>query len=110
VWSDSKGPIWVAEWNRGDLSMHDPKANSWETYKAPGLSPRVYAVYVDEDDKPWVSEWSQQVMMRFDPASEKFEIASSSSTTANMRQIHGRKGEMWTPESAAHKLVVYRFK
>jgi streptogramin lyase len=25
-----------------------------------------------------------------------------------VRQIHGRKGEVWTPESAADKLVVYR--
>lgn len=24
VWSDSRGRIWVAEWNSGNLSMHDP--------------------------------------------------------------------------------------
>jgi streptogramin lyase len=27
-----------------------------------------------------------------------------------VRQIHGRKGEIWTPESAADKLVVYRYR
>ena len=48
-------------------------------------------------------------MMRFDPASEKFESFGSSSGTANVRQIHGRKGEVWTPESAADKIVVYRY-
>lgn len=26
------------------------------------------------------------------------------------RQNHGRKGEVWTPGSAADKLVVYRYK
>jgi virginiamycin B lyase len=108
VWSDSRGHVWVAEWNAGQLSRYDPKSGAWAQWKAPGERPRVYAVYVDEADKVWVSEWSAQAMLRFDPATEKFETFRSSSATANVRQIHGRKGEVWTPESAADKLVVYR--
>ena len=65
---------------------------------------------VDEADKVWVSEWSAQAMLRFDPATEKFESFKSSTETANVRQIHGRKGEVWTPESASGKLVVYRYR
>jgi len=110
VWSDSKGQVWVAEWNSGQLSRYDPKSGAWAQWKAPGESPRVYAVYVDERDKVWVSEWTAQAMLRFDPATQKFESFRSSSATANVRQIHGRKGEVWTPESAADKLVVYRYK
>jgi len=110
VWSDSKGNVWVAEWNSGQLSRYDPKANSWKAWKAPGEGAQVYAVYVDETDKIWISEWAQQVMLRFDPATERFESFKSSSRYANVRQIHGRKGEVWTPESAADKVVVYRFK
>ena len=45
-------------------------------------------------------------MMRFDPATEKWDSYSSSSGTANVRQIHGRKGEVWTPESAVKKLII----
>jgi virginiamycin B lyase len=108
VWSDSKGILWVAEWNSGQLSRYDPKSGAWAQWKAPGERPRVYAVYVDEADKVWVSEWSAQAMLRFDPATQQFETFKSSSSTANVRQIHGRKGEIWTPESAADKLVVYR--
>ena len=78
--------------------------------KRPASGPRVYAVYVDETDKVWVSEWSEQAMLRFDPATQKFETFKSSTATPNVRQIHGRKGEVWTPESAADKLVVYRYK
>jgi len=48
-------------------------------------------------------------MLRFDPAAQKFETFKSSTSLANVRQIHGRKGEVWTPESAADKLVVYRY-
>lgn len=110
VWSDSKGVLWVAEWNSGQLSRFDPKTNAWKAWKAPGERPRVYAVYVDEQDRPWVSEWTAQAMLRFDPKTETFESFKSSTRTANVRQIHGRKGEVWTPESAADKLVVYRFK
>lgn len=111
VWSDSKGLLWVAEWNSGNLSRYDPKSGAWKTWKAPGDGPRVYAVYVDETDRPWISEWDKQLMMRFDPATEKWDSFSSSTKgTANVRQIHGRKGEVWTPESASGKLVVYRYR
>ena len=100
----------MAEWNSGQLSRYDPKANQWKAWKAPGEKPQVYAVYVDETDKVWISEWTSQTMMRFDPATETFETFKSSSDSAGVRQIHGRKGEVWTPESAAGKIVVYRYK
>lgn len=109
VWSDSNGDIWVAEWNSGNLSRYQPKSGRWSTWKAPGEGAQLYAVYVDETDKVWVSEWAAQAMLRFDPATEKFESFKSSSAYANVRQIHGRKGEVWTPESAADKIVVYRY-
>lgn len=109
VWSDSKGNVWVAEWNAGHVSRYEPASGKWSTWKAPGEDPRVYAVYVDPSDKVWLSEWSAQVILRFDPQTEKFETFRSSSRTANVRQIHGRRGEVWTPESAADKLVVYRY-
>src|SRR6185295_4396699 len=110
VWSDSKGNIWVAEWNSGNLSMYEPRSGSWKKWQAPGDDPHVYAVYVDETDKVWVSEWSAQAMLRFDPATAQWESFRSSSSRPNVRQIHGRKGEVWTPESGADKIVVYRYK
>jgi virginiamycin B lyase len=109
VWSDSKGNIWVSEWNSGNLSRYEPATGKWSAWRAPGDDPHVYAVYVDETDKVWASEWSAQVMLRFDPKSEKFETFKSSTGRPNVRQIHGRKGEVWTPESAADKIVVYRY-
>ena len=48
VWSDSKGRIWVSEWNAGQLGLYDPKANAWREWKLPGDKPQAYAVYVDE--------------------------------------------------------------
>ena len=109
VWSDSKGNLWVAEWNSGNLSRFEPKTGKWSKWAAPGDEPHVYAVYVDDTDKVWVSEWSAQAMLRFDPMTEKFDTFRSSSARPNVRQIHGRKGEVWTPESGADKIVVYRY-
>jgi len=100
-----------AELRIGDSVVMLGEAMS-EDYRDPlsyGGSPVGLMIYVDDADKVWASEWSAQVMLRFDPRSEKFEVFRSSSTTANVRQIHGRRGEVWTPESAADKIVVYRY-
>jgi virginiamycin B lyase len=110
VWSDSKGNVWVAEWNSGNLSRYEPATGRWSAWRAPGTAPQVYAVYVDQTDKVWAAEWAEQVMLRFDPATEKFDTFRSSSAYANVRQIHGRKGEVWTPESASDRIVVYRYR
>lgn len=108
VWSDSKGQVWVAEWNSGQLTRFDPNTGTWKSWKAPGRDPQLYAVYVDENDKVWCSEWTAQLMLRFDPVTQKFDSFKSSSSRPNVRQIHGRAGEVWTPESGADKIVVYR--
>lgn len=112
VWSDSKGRIWVSEWNSGNLSMHDPAlgqgTNSWRTWKAPGNEPRVYAVYVDNKDIVWASEWSNNVLLRFDPASEKFDVIPMPRAAASVRQILGRAGEVWLPESGTEFVTVIR--
>jgi virginiamycin B lyase len=110
VWSDSQGRIWVSEWNSGNVSAFDPRANSWKTWKLPGDKPRTYAVYVDERDMVWLSDWGANAIVRFDPATEKFEVFPSDRPGANVRQILGRPGEVWAPESGTNRLVVYRLK
>ena len=108
VWSDSKGVIWVSEWNSGQVSRFDPKTGGWKQWKLPGERPRAYAVYVDPDDKVWLSDWGANAMVRFDPATEKFEAFPHDKPNANVRQILGRPGEVWAPESGTSRLVVYR--
>ena len=111
VWSDSKGRIWVSEWNSGNLSMHDPQAtgsNSWRSWKLPGDRPQVYAVYVDQRDIVWVSEWSSNATYSFDARTEKFERYAMPRDSANVRQILGRAGEVWLPESGTEHISVIR--
>ena len=108
VWSDSRGRIWVSEWLSGNLSMHDPAAKSWRTFKVPGSNPQAYAVYVDDRDYVWASEWTDNAVYRFDAASEKFERFGFSRDGTNIRQILGRPGEVWLPESGTETISVIR--
>jgi virginiamycin B lyase len=110
VWSDSKGRVWVSEWNAGNVSCYNPATTSWKTWKLPGEQPHAYAVYVDDKDMVWLSDWGANAMVRFDPNTEKFEPFPSDRRGANVRQILGRPGEVWAPESGADRLVVYRAK
>ena len=110
VWSDSKGNIWVAEWNSGNLSRYTPATGAWKAWRAPGERPQVYAVYVDERDIVWASEWSANATLAFDPATETFQSFPGSGPRANVRQILGRPGEVWLPESGRDRLMVIRTK
>ncbi|MFC5499529.1 lyase [Caenimonas terrae] len=108
VWSDSRGRIWVSEWNSGNLSAYEPRGNSWRSWQLPGASPRAYAVYVDDKDTVWVSDWGSNAVFSFDPRSEKFERHPLPRENANIRQILGRPGEVWLPESGTEHITVIR--
>jgi len=108
VWSDRHGRIWVSEWLSGNLSMHDPAKKTWRAWRLPGSDPKPYAVYVDEREQVWVSDFGGNAVWHFDPASEKFERHGFPREAANVRQIHGRPGEIWLPESGTEFVSVIR--
>jgi virginiamycin B lyase len=106
VWSDSKGRVWVSEWNSGQVSVYDPKRGAWQSWKLPGDSPRAYAVYVDENDDVWLTDFGANAIVRFDPKSAKFTSFPSDRRSANVRQLLGRTGEVWGAESGTDRLVL----
>jgi virginiamycin B lyase len=108
VWSDSKGRVWVSEWNVGQVGMYDPAKNVWREWKLPGDHPQTYAVYVDENDQVWLSDFGGNALVHFDPVTEKFDVYPLSSSPANIRQILGRPGEVWGAESGVDRIVVAR--
>jgi virginiamycin B lyase len=105
VWADSKGMIWVSEWNSGQLGMYDPSKNKWREWRLPGKDPHSYAVYVDDHDMIWLSDFGANALVRFDPQKEAFETFPLPSSPANVRQLLGRRGEVWGAESGVNKLV-----
>jgi virginiamycin B lyase len=108
VWSDSKGRVWVSEWNAGQLARYDPSTNSWKEWKLSGSKPAAYAVFVDDRDTVWVSDWGSNAILRFDPETEQFSASPLPVDQAAVRQIFGRPGEIWAAESARDRLVVLR--
>jgi len=110
VWSDSKGRLWVSEWNSGQLSMYDPATKAWRAWMPPVKGARTYSVYVDDRDQVWTTEWESNAIMRFDPATEKFESFPSDKDGARVRQMLGRTGEAWGAESGTDRLVVVKSK
>ena len=108
AWSDSKGRIWVTEWNAGKLARYDPSSDRWREWRVPGGRPMPYAVYVDERDAVWLSDFGANALVRFDQSNGRFTTVRLPSSAANVRQILGRPGEVWGAESGVDKLVVVR--
>jgi virginiamycin B lyase len=106
VWADSKSRVWVSYWNTGHVGMYDPKTKQWREWKLPGDDPQAYAVYVDDKDIVWLSDFGANAVVRFDPKAEKFTVYPLPSRGATVRQILGRPGEVWLPESGVNKLAV----
>lgn len=108
VWSDSRGRVWCSQWDAGQVAVYDPASQRWREWRLPGSGPQAYAVYVDDRDAVWLSDFGGNALVRFDPATETFTSFPLPSNPGNVRQIHGRPGEVWGAESAADKLLVLR--
>ena len=109
VWSDSKGNLWISEWNSGNLSRYAPSTAAWKSWKLPGAKPKAYAVYVDERDIVWVTDFAANATLTFDPTTERWTSIPGSGEGANVRQILGRPGEVYLPESGTERMMVVRY-
>lgn len=108
VWADRSGNLWIAEWNGGQLSRYTPSTGQWRSWRPEGERPRVYAVYVDDRDIVWITEWGGNATLSFDPASERWTRYPGSGENANVRQILGRPGWVYLPESRLDRIMVVR--
>jgi virginiamycin B lyase len=108
VWSDSRGRIWVSEYNAGKLARYEPAKRRWREWRLPGATPQPYAIYVDNRDVVWLSDFGANALVRFEPATQRFTTIALPSSPAAVRQLLGRPGEVWGAESGVDKLVVVR--
>jgi len=103
IWSDSRGRLWVSEWNAGRVARYDPVARRWREWRLPGSS-QPYAVYVDDRDVVWLTDFAASAIVKFDPATRRFTRVRLRAG-ANVRQLLGRPGEVWGAESGTDRLV-----
>jgi virginiamycin B lyase len=106
IWPDSRGRLWISEWNAGKLGMYNPHTRRWREWRLPGPSPQPYAVYVDQADLVWLTDFGANSLVRFDPARQRFERFRLPRQGANVRQLLGRGGAVWGAESGTDRLVV----
>ena len=108
AWSDSRGRVWISEWHAGRVARYDPRLRRWREWRLPGANSMPYAVYVDERDYVWVSDFGSNALVRLDPRTGGFTVLRLPTSAAMVRQLHGRRREVWGAESSADKLVVVR--
>ncbi|HET6728017.1 MAG TPA: hypothetical protein VFG96_01270 [Jiangellaceae bacterium] len=109
VWSDSRGRLWISEWNAGQVGRYDPATGEWREWLLAGDDPQAYSVYVDERDAVWLTDFGGNQIVRFDPETERFIEFPKPGQPGEVRQMLGREGEVWAPESTADRLVVIRY-
>lgn len=108
VWSDAEGRLWISGWTSGDLFRYDSKGNTWKSWHIPGGGPQPYGIYVDERGVVWFSDWGSNAIFSFDPKTERFDQIPLLDRYANVRQLAGRRGEVWGAESGVDKIFVIR--
>ncbi|WP_243444769.1 virginiamycin B lyase family protein [Sphingosinicella humi] len=106
VWADSQDNLWISGWKSGELYRYTPASGEWKSWKLPGDAPKAYAVYVDDRDIVWVSDFGANATLAFDPAAESWTSFPGSGPEANVRQILGRPGEVFLPESGTDRLMI----
>jgi virginiamycin B lyase len=110
VWSDSAGRLWISEFVAGQVGVYDPATQAWQEWALPGPAPQPYPIYVDDLDLIWLTDFASNTFVRFDPRSETFDSFAIPTSSAAVRQLLGRPGELWGAESATDKLVVLRLR
>jgi virginiamycin B lyase len=106
VWSDSRGRIWVSEYEAGQVARYDPATGGWQEWKLPDAGAQAYAVYVDSRDVVWLSDTRKGTVVRFDPSTETFTTVDVPGGAGTVRQILGRAGEVWFPSGRNVLFVV----
>lgn len=106
VWADSRGHLWISEWNGGQLTRYDPATREWKSWRPAGERPRVYAVYVDPRDQVWITDFEANATLAFDPASERWTTYPGSGPAANVRQILGTRDAVYLPESGLDRIMI----
>jgi virginiamycin B lyase len=106
VWSDSRGRLWISEYVAGKVGRYDPASGRWREWKLPGDAPQPYAIYVDGRDVVWLSDFASNRLVRFD--GRRFRTYPWPAEGAAVRQLLGRRGEVWGAQSGADSLVVAR--
>ena len=67
AWSDSKGRIWVSEWNAGKVAVYAPATGRWREWRLPGARRCRTRSTSTRRTAVWLSDFGANALVRFDP-------------------------------------------
>ena len=102
------GDVWWCSLAGSFIARIDRRSGDSVVVEPPTRDQGARRVWSDSRGRIWVSDFGGNAMFRFDPASERFERFGFARADANVRQIHGRPGEVWLPESGTEHISVIR--
>ena len=105
VWSDSRGRIWVSEWNAGRSAGTSRRrvVGASGGCQAPAHRP----TRCTSTREALAQRFGANALVRFDPA-RAVRVGPAPEPVGEVRQLLGRAGEVWGAESGVDKLVVVR--
>jgi virginiamycin B lyase len=102
------GDIWWCSLAGSFIARIDRATGDSEIVEPPTRNQGARRIWSDRRGRLWVSEWSGNAVFRFDPRNQQFERFAFPRESANVRQILGRRGEVWLPESGTEHISVIR--
>ena len=106
VWSDSRGRIWVSEWNAGQVGVYDPATGAWREWQLPGRRPAGLRGVRRRAGHRLAERLRRQRDRALRSRRPRRSTRPLPSAGAGVRQLLGRPGEVWGAESATDKLIV----
>ena len=108
AWSDSKGRIWVSEWNAGKVAVYAPATRALARMAPAGRVADAVRRLRRRDGHRLAERLRRERAGPLRPEDGEVHPRPLPSSPANVRQILGRRGEVWGAESGVDKLVVVR--
>lgn len=100
------GNVWFVSLAGSYLGKVEIETGEVTVIEPPTTGQGARRVWSDSRGRLWISEWNA---VRFDPRTERFDSFALSGPGAAIRQLGGRPGEIWAPESGNDTLVRVRW-
>lgn len=104
------GSVYYASLAGNHITRIDPATGAATAISPPTPRQGARRVWADSKGRIWVSDFGASALVRFDPEREAFRAFPLPSKDARVRQILGRKGEVWGAESGVDRIIVIRFR
>ena len=100
------GDVWWCSLAGSFIARIDRRTGESTVVEPPTKDQGARRIWSDSRGHLWVSDFGGNAVFRFDPVSEHFERFGFPREAASVRQIHGRPGEVWLPESGTEFISV----